>query len=340
MRPVSPNSASAAATAAVMCLAACPFEAGLYPHIDQLLRVEDQIGAHFLQRQPVALQCSQHLQAGDDAVSGGVMIQADDVAGVFAAQCPALFVQHFQHIAVAHLGPRKGDAEACQGMLEAEIAHQGADHARYGFPAELRGLGDHVEDLVAVVHVTVGINHDDAVAVAVQGDAHVGAALQDSVADALGRRGADLVVDVHAVGLGAHHEELGPQLMEDLGGHHVGGAVGAVERDLHAAQIELVGEGALAELHVAPPGVVDPPRLAELGGRFAAHGLVEAGLDLQLHRVGELGARCSEELDPVVFKRVVGRRNDDAHLQAQGAGQVGNGGRGQRAGQVDVDPRG
>jgi hypothetical protein len=72
---------------------------------------------------------------------------------------------------------------------------------------------------------------------------------------------------------------------------------------------------------------------------FAAHGLVEAGLDLQLDRVGELGARCREELDPVVFKRVVGRRNHDAHLQAQGAGQVGNGRRRQRAGQVDVDTR-
>ena len=94
-----------------------------------------------------------------------------------------------------------------------------------------------------------------------------------------------------------------------------------------------------AELHVAPPGVVDPPRLAEFGGCFAAHGLIEAGLDFQFDRVGQLGARRREELDAVVFKRVVGRRNDNAHLQAQGAGQVGNGGRGQRAGQVHVYPR-
>jgi hypothetical protein len=50
--------------------------------------------------------------------------------------------------------------------------------------------------------------------------------------------------------------------------------MGAIERDFHATQIELVREGVLAELDITPAGIVNALRLAEPGRRLAAHGLI------------------------------------------------------------------
>ena len=64
-------------------------------------------------------------------------------------------------------------------------------------------------------------------------------------------RGAEAVVDVEAVGRAADALHLGAQLVEHVGRHLVGRAMGRVDHQLQVAQGEVVGEGALAELDVA-----------------------------------------------------------------------------------------
>jgi len=115
--------------------------------------------------------------------------------------------------------------------------------------------------------------------------------------------------------------------------------MGAVDCDAHAAQVELIGESALAEFDVATACVGHPPRLAQPGRFGAAHRLIEAGLDFGLDRIGQLGPAGGKELDPVIVERVV--RSGDHHpgLQAQRAGQVGHRRGRNRPGEDDVDTR-
>jgi len=56
------------------------------------------------------------------------------------------------------------------------------------------------------------------------------------------------------------------QLVEHLRRDLVGRAVGAVDHDVHALQVEFVGERRFAEFDVAPLRIVDALRPAELRG--------------------------------------------------------------------------
>ncbi len=155
----------------------------------------------------------------------------------------------------------------------------------------------------------------------------------------LGVRRADAVVDVDAVGFRTDRDDIGTELVEHRRRDVVRRAVRAVDDDAPALEVELVRERALAELDVAAPGVLDAARLAELRRRHARERARHHAFDRLLDRVRKLGARLGKELDPVVVERIVRRADHDPRGEAQRARQVGDRGRGERSGQVDVDAR-
>ena len=153
-------------------------------------------------------------------------------------------------------------------------------------------------------------------------------------------RGPDPFVDVQPVRLRADGDDVGAELMEYRRRHVVGGAVRAVDDDAPALEIELGREGALAEFDVAAAGILDPARLAELRRRHAGERLLHHAFDRVLDAVRKLRARLREEFDPVVVERVVRCADHDAGGKAQRSREVRDRRRGQRPGQIDVDPRG
>ena len=103
-----------------------------------------------------------------------------------------LLLQLLEHVPVADFRARQRDALARQRVLEAEVAHQRADDTAVGdLPALVVG-GDHVQQLVAVVERAFAVGHDQAVAVAVERHAQVGAMsrapARPEIADASPRR--------------------------------------------------------------------------------------------------------------------------------------------------------
>ena len=88
-----------------------------------------------------------------------------------------------------------------------------------------------------------------------------------------------------------------------------------------------------------PAGVVDPARLAELGGGDARQRQRHRPLDRLLDVVGKLRARRAEELDPVVVERIVRCADDDPGGQPERAREIGDRRRGQRTRKIDVDAR-
>ncbi len=131
------------------------------------------------QRGLLLAQRAHHRERSDDGVASRVLVQADDVAGILAAKHPAFLLHQFEHVAVAHRCARQRYAAAGERLLEAEVAHQRADDAaghRAAAPVVER---DDVEQLVAVVGVTLGVDHHQAVAVAVEREAEIGAVLED-----------------------------------------------------------------------------------------------------------------------------------------------------------------
>ncbi len=147
-------------------------------------------------------------------------------------------------------------------------------------------------------------------------------------------------IDVETVGLDAHGDHVGAQLVEHRRRHVIAGAVRAVDDDPPAMQVEFGRKGALAELHVPAGGIVDAPRLAERRRRYARQRSAHSALDRFLDVVTQLGTRRGEELDAVVVEWIVRCADHDACRQPQRTSQVGDARRGQRAAQIDVDAGG
>ena len=181
------------------------------------------------------LQRGQHLQCGNGAVAGVVFVEAEDVAAGFAAQLPAVLVQLFQHIAVAHFGAAEFDLELRQGQLHRHIGHHGADYAANQRTSFMTGAGNHINQRIAVVHFALFVHHHQAVAVAIERNAVVGLVLQHGGLQGFGVGGAAFVVDIETVGLVADFDHVCAQLVEHFGRHVITGAVGSVHHQLQPA---------------------------------------------------------------------------------------------------------
>ncbi len=96
------------------------------------------------------------------------MAAEDDVARGLPPEVKALLLQHFQNVAVPHLGPVEGEAPLPEGHLEAHVAHDRAHH-----PGLAEGQSGEVEDVVPVEKPPLAVNELDPVPVAVKGDAQV-----------------------------------------------------------------------------------------------------------------------------------------------------------------------
>ncbi|CAM5208428.1 hypothetical protein BTHI11S_03433 [Bosea thiooxidans] len=160
------------------------------------------------------------------------------------------------------------------------------------------------------------VDDQDAVGVAIERDADIGAQLADLGDERLRMGRADLMVDVEAVRIDADGDDLGAELPERLRSHLVGGAIGAIEHDAQAFQAQVPRQRPLGEFDIARIGAVDALGAAEAGrGREAGPEIgVDQRLDLALHLVVELVAVRPEQLDAVVLIGVVRGRDHHAEI--------------------------
>ncbi len=106
--------------------------------------------------------------------------------------------------------------------LQPQVGHDRGDDAGLRQPAVVApALGDHRHQLVAVDHMPLLVDDHDAVRIAVEGDADVGAHLAH-LADERVRRGrANALVDVEAIRLHADRDHFRAQLPERFRRHLV-----------------------------------------------------------------------------------------------------------------------
>ena len=108
------------------------------------------------------------------------------------------------HVLVADRAAHQLDAAVAQRDLEADVAHHGRDDGVGSeAPFALQLPGAHQQHGIAVDDAALVIDEDRAVAVAVERDAHLAAALDHGAGKRFGMRGAALEIDVAAVGRAA-----------------------------------------------------------------------------------------------------------------------------------------
>ena len=122
----------------------------------------------------------QYLQRRNNAVSGGVPVEADDVPGVLSTDLPLVLEKFLEHVAITDRGPQKRNVQHGQRLLHSEIGHQRADDSALEQTCRTPIGGNHVQELIAVINSPVGTNHYNAIAVTVEADSKIGAICPDS----------------------------------------------------------------------------------------------------------------------------------------------------------------
>ena len=213
----------------------------------------------------------EHLQRGDEAVAGRRVVGQDDVAGRFAADVVAVLAHVLEHITVADRHAHQRELERLQIALKAEIGHHRCDDARLGEPPiVLPAFGNDRQQLVAVDHMALLVGDDDAVGVAVERDADVGAHLAHLAAQSVGKGRAAFAVDVEAVRLDADRNDVGAELPKRFRRDAIGRAVGAVDDDAQTFERKVARQGALGEFDVAVVYAVNSLGAAECFGSWPA----------------------------------------------------------------------
>ena len=152
--------------------------------------------------------------------------------GLLTAEGPGLLLQFDQDVAVADVGLDDRDAGVGHRAVQAEVAHGRDDQSpaeRVAFE-EVAREEDH--EVVAVAHVALGVDRDQSVGVAVEGETQVGVQFEhvrDEVFD-VGR--AAVLVDVATVRLVVDRRDARAGRLEDLVRDVTGRAVRAVEHDV------------------------------------------------------------------------------------------------------------
>src|SRR5204862_3829020 len=135
------------------------------------------------------------------------------------------------HVLVAHGAPDEIHSDRAERQLETDIAHDGRnDRAAFEPALALELTRAQEQHGVAVHDAAVAVDEDRAVAVAIERDAELAAALDDGARQPLWMRGPAMQVDVAAVWPIGDDDGLEPEPGEETRRHGRRRAVGAVDR--------------------------------------------------------------------------------------------------------------
>ena len=172
-------------------------------HVDEYLRVLLHDAGKIGEGTTGALEHGQQLQSRHQTVTGGVVLQEDDVAGLLAADDGAIREHTLQNVAIAHGGLNHLEALLLHSDGEAKVAHDGRDNLGVG---ELAASGEvrtaDSQDVVTVDLIALAVHEQYAVGVAVVGQTDVSMGAQHELAQGLEVRRAALNVNVGAAVIG------------------------------------------------------------------------------------------------------------------------------------------
>jgi hypothetical protein len=287
---------------------------------------------------------AEDLEGGDEAVAGGGKVADNDVAGLFTAEVVIAFEHFFDDVFIADGDADDAASELGEGFIEAEVGHDGGDEGVVVEAIPLEEVdSEDGEDFVAIEEVAIFIAEEDAVGIAVVGEADVGLVFFGGLDEGFGVCAAAVVVDVVAIGGGVDGDDFGAELAEDLRGDFAGGAVGAIDDDFHAVEAFGEGEGVLSHHLVEACGVIEVGEASDAeaddGGGVHAF-LKDDVFEAFFGFGGAFVAVALEDFEAVVFKGIVRGTNHDAGGGTEVSGEAGDGGSGDDAEEGDVHAAG
>ncbi len=299
-----------------------------HPHVQEHLGIRGEIRREVRERTARERHGSKHVERGAEAITGEEILGKDDVARLLAAEREIAFEHLLHHVLVADRGAHQLDAARAQRQLEPDVAHHGRDDGvpfQPTFPLKLPAA--HQQHGIAVDNASFVVDKDRAIAVAVEGDAHVASALDHELRKCLGVRRSAVEVDISAIGTVPDDFEVEAKALKQQGRDRRRRAIGAVDADFvglgfsGAAKLRRLGKHRAQVIEIRADEILarhDPGRAGLCGPRRVR----DDRFDLALDPLREFFALTGKDLDAVVFEGIVRRGDHHACVERAGARQV------------------
>ncbi len=294
-------------------------------YVNQQLWEHFHAAAQVVQTHMVTHHRRQHLQARHDAVTSGGFVQQDHMTRVFGTDTPAFFLHFFQHIAVANFRPSKRNTQLFQRQLEAHVAHQRTYRTTTQLSLTQGFTGDDVHDLIAIDLIAFVVNHNNAVAIAVQRNTQIGFFRNHARLQGTDVSGADFFIDVHTVWLTANGNHVCTQLTQYIWCNVVRCTVSAIHHNFKLTQTQFVREGAFAKLDIATGSINDTGSFTQFSRVHAGDRFFHFGFDSFFNRIRQFGPIDGEEFNPIVIEWVVRSGDNNPGLSTESTRQISNG---------------
>ena len=238
-------------------------------------------------------------------------------------------------IAVANVRTDQFPAVFAHKDFQGHIAHDGTDQLPSGKlipPHQIQGADSH--DLISIQHPARFVYDNQAVCVAIQGQADISPGFKHFGRGHLGMERAAAVVDVQAIRRGAKAQHFRAEFLQGQGRNLVVGSVGAIDDHAQAIQIDVRGNAGLDGHNIPSRSIGDSEGAADLFRRRIGPLTIRIqshGGNVIFYGIRQFKAPVVEKFDAVVMKGVMGSGNNNAAVGPHVAGQKSDGRGGQRA---------
>ena len=132
-----------------------------------------------------------------------MVIEVDDVSGLFAAEDAVILEHPFEDVLVSDLCPNQSHPGRRQRLLEAEVGHDGRDHEAIIEPAAaVEVAGPEQQDLVAVPDASLVVDEDRPIGVTIERDPGVGSPFAYDACESFWMECSGILIDVPSIGGG------------------------------------------------------------------------------------------------------------------------------------------
>ena len=208
-----------------------------------------------------------------------------------------------------------------EGQLETDVAHHGRhDGVTPKATFRFHLLGAHQHHVVAVQHPSASIDHDGAIAIAVERHSQSTVCLSNDLCKRPWMRRPHTFVDVAAIRVGAKQREIEAELPKERRSDGCHRTVGAIDRDTTRNERKRIRQHRSHVVQI-PAKVVGVRDWAGITGRYCPRLIRHYLLDALLEVSAILHSGAGEDLDAVVLIRVVRSGDDDAGVEIERPGE-------------------
>ena len=283
------------------------------------LRIFDHEGTQFRKALVLAHNASKKFNSGHHAIAGLSKVTKNNMAGLFPSELIIMGKHLFKDVTIAYTGLHGTPAMFLHGLVKAYIAHDRCDKnliLEFSPLHQIKGTDEH--DLVPIKDFAPFVDSQATVCITVIGNATVRSHFDNLLLKGFQMGGPAAIINVDAIGLVINGNHLGSQKAQDGRGHLTVGPVGTVHDHLESIQFCIgTGHNVLDIFHGHIRFLDDAADRRSCQGLCVVNGLVHNGFNFVFHGIGKLETGLSKKLDAIIFKGIVGGRNDNTSAGAQ-----------------------